>query len=140
MLSAMKTMAQEPEHKHLMLGEDKNTCHRRIQEVKEEHDRFWAQYKRAKQGQREERAVRCRSNLEKNQERYRNAARALERFRAHADELRDKISNSDSEKWIAIWSGWLAEAEAKIDDVEAQLRRLDDWIEGDETRLRELGG
>jgi hypothetical protein len=126
------------EHKLEMLGEDKTACHERIQEVKEEHERFWNQYREAKNARRGERAQRRRDNLEKNREKYRNAASALERFRDKASELRDKISESSSEKWIGIWSGWLSETETKIDDIEAQLRRIDEWIEEDERRLREL--
>jgi hypothetical protein len=126
------------EHKLEMLGEDKKACHERIQEVKEEHERFWSQYRDAKNARRGERAERCRANLEKNREKYRNAANALERFRNKASELRDKISESNSDKWTGIWSGWLSETESKIDDIEDQLRRIDEWIEEDEKRLREL--
>jgi predicted RNase H-like nuclease (RuvC/YqgF family) len=134
---AMKYLS---EHKHEMLGDDKRICYERIQEVKEEHERFWAQYRRSKELRRSERAERCRANLERNRDKYRRTADALERFRDKAEELRDKISSSTSDKWIEIWSGWLSETEAKIDDIESQLRRIDEWIEEDEKRLAELGG
>jgi hypothetical protein len=128
------------EHKLQMLGEDKRACYERLQEIKEEHERFWAQYRNAQSARRGDRAERCRANLEKNREKYRNTAAALERFQSKASELRDKISESTSEKWIGIWSGWLAETESKIDDIEAQLRRIDEWIDEDERRLRDLEG
>ncbi len=127
-------------HKHEMLGEDKKACYQRIREIQEEHERFWAQHKRGIELRKNERAERCRDNLAKNRGKYRHTATALERFRERAAELRGKISSSTSDKWIEIWSGWLSETESKIDDIEAQLRRIDEWIEEDERRLRELGG
>jgi hypothetical protein len=127
------------ENKHEMLGEDKKACHERIQEIKEEQERFWEQYKGARANRSSDRIERCRTNLEKNREKYRKASDALDRCRNRASELRDKISDSTSAKWNEIWSGWLSEAESKSDDIEAQLRRLDQWIEEDERRLRDLG-
>lgn len=135
-----KVMSYFSRHKHEMLGEDKKACYERIQEIKEEHERFWGQYRKAQETRRGDRLERCRANLEKNREKYRNTASALERFRSKASDLRDKISGSTSDKWIGIWSGWLSETENKIDDIESQLRRIDEWIEEDERRLRELGG
>jgi hypothetical protein len=37
-----KVMKYFSEHKNEMLGEDKKMCYERIQEIKEQHERFWA--------------------------------------------------------------------------------------------------
>ncbi|MBK8094691.1 MAG: hypothetical protein IPK32_22660 [Verrucomicrobiaceae bacterium] len=79
------------EHKHEMLGQEKQECHERIQEVKEEHERFWEQNREAKEAKRDERAERCRANLERNREKYEKASGALERLRDKASDLRSKI-------------------------------------------------
>jgi hypothetical protein len=125
-------------NKHEMLGEHKRECHARIQEIKEQHEEFWRDHHQAHEAKKDDRRQHLESNLAKNKEMYHRASAALERFRDKAVELRDKISSSNSDKWTGIWSGWLAETEAKIDDIESQLRRIDSWIEENEEQLRKL--
>ncbi len=120
------------EHKHEMLGEHKKECFDRIQEIKEQHDQFWREHHQAHEARHGDRAQRKEANRVKLREMYRKATDALQRFRDKASELRDKISNSTSDKWTGIWSGWLSETEAKIDDIESQIRRIEGWMEENE--------
>jgi len=133
-----KLMQYFSEHKTEMLPEDKSACHERIQEIKEEHDNFWAKLRESNTTRSADRMERCQSNLEKNRERYRKASEALSRFNDRASELRDKIAETDSEKWSEIWSGWLSETEAKINDIEASISQIEEWIEEDGKRLASL--
>lgn len=135
--------------KHEMLGEHKQQCFERLQEVKESHDLFWRQYKAAHQARHDEKQEQWRSkrreiiagverNLEKNREQLRKATDALRHNRDRADGLRDKIRETRSPKWEGIYETWLAETEAKIDDIENHISRIQGWIEEGERRLREL--
>lgn len=126
------------DHKHEMLGEDKQECFEHMQAIKESHDQFWRDYKIHQQEKRERRQYKARNNLEANYERLRKAANALEHQRDRADELRSQIASTTSTKWEAIWSEWLAEAEEMIDDIEQQIQRIQSWIEEDEQRLGNL--
>jgi hypothetical protein len=140
--AAMKMLSAR---KHEMLGEHKKECFDRFQEIKESHDLFWRRYQEANSARREQyqekrsgMVTRAMANLEKNRDKLRNAVDALERHRARADELREKISTARTEKWESIFETWLSETEAKIDDIEASIRRIHEWIEEDERRLGEL--
>jgi hypothetical protein len=126
------------EHKHEMLGEDKKECYNRIHEIKEQHEQFWSEYRLARDARKDERLQKIEANLSKNRDMYRRTADALQRFRERSSELRAKISTSTSDKWRAIFSGWLSETESKIDDIESQLRRIEGWIEENEEHLRKL--
>lgn len=135
--------------KHEMLGEHKQECFERLQEVKRSHDLFWEQYRSAHQARHAEKQAQWRSkrreiiagverNLEKNREQLRKASDALRHNRNRADDLRDKIRETTSAKWETIFETWLSETEAKIDDIESHITRIQGWIEEGERRLREL--
>ncbi len=122
-------------HKGEMLAEHKRECFDRIQEIRQSHDWWWEQLGRERQGRRAEREARIRANLERNRERYRKAADALERCRERADELRSQIAAAWNPTWAERAEQWLWELEAKCADIEASLRQIEGWIEEDEERL-----
>lgn len=137
--------------KHEMLGEHKQQCFERFQEVKSSHELFWKQHREAHQARHEASQAEWRSkkraiaskieaNLDKNREQFRKTTEALNRNRARADELRGKIRDTTSSKWEGIFETWLAETEAKIDDIERHLNQIQEWIEEGERRLRDLRG
>lgn len=135
--------------KYEMLGEHKQECFERLQEVKRSHDLFWEQYRSAHQARHAEKQTQWRSkrreiiagverNLEKNREQLGKTSDALRHNRNRADELRDKIRETTSAKWEGIFETWLSETEAKIDDIENHMTRIQGWIEEGERRLCEL--
>lgn len=133
------------ENKEKMLGEHKRECFERIVEIQKTHDEWWSRYREAREQAKEaweerrrERRERIRTNIEKNRKNLAKAAHALERQREHASDHRSKIAETTSDKWSPIYEDWLAEAERKIDDIEASIKRLEGWIEEDEKKLADL--
>lgn len=147
-----EAMAMLRDHKHEMLAEHKQQCFERFQEIKESHEHFWRQYRESRASQqanweakrtqhrqrRAEIAAKIESNRANNCAKRRKALEALARQRSSVDDLREKLSETNSRKWQGIYETWIAEAEVKIDDIESSIRRMDEWIEEDERRLREL--
>lgn len=139
---AMKALSKR---KHEMLSEHKNECFTRIQEVKESHDRFWAEYKGMKARRHNEHSERragmirrLEDDLERNRERLAKSLDALSRQEAHAAELRQKVADSTSAKWLTIHESWLEDAEVKIRDIEASVERIREWLHENERRLADL--
>ncbi|MBT5304978.1 MAG: hypothetical protein HOL31_07850 [Candidatus Scalindua sp.] len=135
-------MRKLSELKHQMIGEHKQECYERIQEIKESHDLFWQQHKEAWETRNHERErnhsgyiARVERNIEKNKERLRKATNALERQQERAREIRSKIRETTSSKWEGIFSEWLSEAESKIDDIESSISQISDWIDEDQRKL-----
>lgn len=135
-------MRKLSELKHQMIGEHKQECYARIQEIKESHDLFWQQHKEAWDARKHERErnhseyiARVERNIEKNKERLRKASNALERQQERAQDIRSKIRETSSEKWEGIFSEWLSEAESKIDDIESSISQISGWIDEDERKL-----
>lgn len=123
------------ENKERMLGEHKQECFQRIQEVRKAQDAWWEHLKQRTTEQRTEREERARRNLEKNYERHRKATEALAQYRTKADELRDKISTAWNEDWAEGAGQRLSELEDKIQDIERSISQIEDWIREDEGRL-----
>jgi hypothetical protein len=118
-----------------MLGEHKQECFTRIQDVQESHDAWWVHLKQIRSTERRDR---IRSNLEENHERHRKASDALDSYRSRADALRAKIASAWNPSWAEGASERLAEIEEKIEDIEESLERIEDWIQKDEERLEDL--
>lgn len=96
------------DNKHKMLGEHKQECFQRFQEIKEEHELFWSQYKQALSTRSSHARQKIKDNLDKNRDRHSKTMEALSRQIDRADELKDKIRETDSVKWATIWAGWLS--------------------------------
>jgi hypothetical protein len=126
------------DHKHEMLSEHKKDAFERIQVIKEQHDTFWQRQHEAREYRTDDRVRRVKANIEKNQGMLQQAYGALQRHRQKVSEVQEKIDGGSSDKWITIWEGWIAESEAKIEDIETQIRRIEGWIEEGEDELRKL--
>jgi hypothetical protein len=140
------------EAKHEMLGEHKRQCFDAIAEAREANDAWWSSYKRACASRWEERANRhreflakrterrekIRSNLEENRQRFAKAANALGNCRRQIDDLREKIATAWNDSYRDRAGGWLAEELDREADIERNLSRIQEWIEDDERKLREL--
>lgn len=118
-----------------MLGKHKQECFLAIQGMRDIHDAWWKDLKAQRSRAQEKRRQRIQANLQKNIERLNKATEALERQHRRASELRHKIATAWNEDFASRASGWLAEAEAKIADIEASIARCQTWIEEDESRL-----
>lgn len=145
------------EHKAEMFADHKQECFQAIVDAQATHDEYWHRYKaelgrrqaewevrqsehRARQAQWEqrqaERSARIRANIEKNRDGLSKAIGALHRQEARAEEIRDKMRETNSPKWVSIYSEWLSETATKIDDIESSIRRLREWIDEGEQQLR----
>jgi predicted nucleic acid-binding Zn-ribbon protein len=121
-----------------MLGEHKKECFQAIEDMRETHNLWWNDLGRDRSRRKGERRERILSNLEKNRERYRKTADALQRTRAFVDELRDRIAAAWNDNWAADAERRLSDAEDRIRDMEDSLRQIEDWIEEDERQLNDL--
>lgn len=124
------------ENKKDMLGQHKQECFSRIQDVRRSHDSWWDELKRHRNRKHEEFQARVRRNLEKNYERHRKATEALRSCERSADELRGKISSAWNDDWAVDARGWLSDLEDKISDIESSISKIEDWIREDEDKLR----
>lgn len=124
------------EYKHEMMGTDKQECFERIKTTRESHDFWWQELRKRRDRKHEEFRARVRANLERNRERQRRTADALQRHEERARDLRAKIASAWNPDWAAKASGWLSELEAKIRDIEQHLSRIESWILEDEEKLR----
>lgn len=124
------------EHKDEMLGEHKQECFERIQQVRRSHDAWWEDLKRQRENKHEEFQARVRNNLDKNYDRLRKATDALHSCEQSADKLRDDINSAWNADWASQASGWLSELEDKIRDIERSIERIEEWIREDEEKLR----
>ena len=140
------------EAKHEMLGEHKRQCFDAIAEAREANDAWWSSYKRACASRWEEKAERhrqfldsrqerrekARANLESNRQRFAKAADALVHCRRRCDDLRSKIATAWNDKFRDQAETWLAEELDRETDIERSISRIQEWIEQDERKLREL--
>jgi len=140
------------ESKHEMLGEHKRQCFDAIAKAREANDAWWSSYKRACASRREERANRhrqfqerrserrekVRSNLDANRRRVAKAADALSNCRRRIDDLRGKVASAWNDNFRDRAETWLAEEFDRETDIERSISRLQEWIEEDERKLREL--
>jgi hypothetical protein len=140
-----KAMKMLSEYKAEMLPEHKQECFEKFQEIRESHEGFWRQYKGAHEAKvvehrrrRDEIVARIKGNIEKNEQKLREASEALGRQRERAAELREKLSETTSRKWQGIYETWIDEAETKIEDIQSSVRRIEEWIGEDNRRLREF--
>lgn len=124
------------DNKKEMLGEHKQECFSRIQEVRRSQDAWWADLKRHRDRKLESFQSKARTNLEKNYERHRKAIEALRSCERSAEELRDKIASAWNDDWASDARGWLSDLEDKIRDIESSIHRIEDWIQEDEAKLR----
>lgn len=124
------------ERKEEMFGEHKQECFENIKEVKERHDHWWEERRQRNGGKHREFQERIKYNLEKNYARREKAANTLEKIRAHADELRDKIDSAWNDVFKERAMEWLSEEEDKIRNIEEYIEKIESWIEEDEAKLR----
>jgi len=122
--------------KHEMLGEHKQECFDRIQEIRGLHDIWWEHLRNSRSGKHEDTQQRIRTNLEENYERHRKASDALSRLRNHAEELREQITSAWSDDFRERAETWLSETEDKIRDIEQFLEKVEGWIREGEGKLR----
>ena len=113
-----------------------------IWEIRASHQLFWDQHNKAweqrkEEGQRKQAQFkeRTRANIAKNREKLYKAEDGLSRAKDNLSENRDKYYNADTDKWRDIISGWIAESETRIRDIEEYIERLKRWIDGDLGRL-----
>jgi len=123
-------------YKMEMFGEHKQECFQAIGDMRAVHDAWWEMLKGHRSQRQEDFQQRVRANLEKNYERHRKATDALHRVRAHADDLRDKISSAWNDDFRDRATEWLSEAEDKITDIENSIQEIEGWIHEDEQKLR----
>lgn len=144
-------------HKADMLGAHKQECFEAIKEAQATHDEFWERYKaelgrrqseyHERQAERARRQVewdarqqnrndRIRENIDSNREKLSRAISALYRQRERASEIEERLRETASAKWQDIYGQWLAEAYAKISDIEQSIDRIRRWIEEGEQQLR----
>jgi hypothetical protein len=121
--------------KHEMIAKHKKTCFERIQEVRRTHDAIWGVLTLEKPPQKMAFELRVRKNLEKNYERYRKAASALENFQIGAAQLRSIIDSCGNAEETARATARLEETQARIRDIAEGMQKLEKWIEEDERTL-----
>lgn len=123
-------------YKAEMYGEHKQECFQKIQEMRKVHDAWWESLKQQMSKKQADFQARVRANLERNHERHRKAAYALQSHRMRAEELRDRIASAWNEDWKDKAYVWLSELEDKIRDIEDSIERIEGWIREDEEKLR----
>lgn len=104
-----EAMQELSRKKNEMLGEHKQQCYEKIQEIKESHDLFWKHHNEAWEARKRERDTkrleyvnRIERNINNNKDRLRKAIQALERQKDRLSETRDKYYETTSEKWKGI--------------------------------------
>ena len=123
--------------KHAMIAKHKKACFDRIQEIRKTHDATWESLKAIKPKQQTGTKYRSRMNLEANYERYKKAAGALENFRIGRDHIRTFLATCRDPEKAAKAKIQLADTEARIEDIEEGILKLQKWITEDEQNLRE---
>lgn len=139
-------------YKHEMIAEHKAEIHERIVSIRQEHDKFWGQYREYQQekqqiyeqkkkawedgqARRDQAKERIRANIEKNKESLRKAEDALDRQKQHRRKLQDDISSAYSDSFRERAEGWLDECNDKISDIENSIDRIESWIREGKDKL-----
>lgn len=129
--------------KHEMTREHKDAVHERIVDIRESHNLFWEHYygrKAELQEEQEEKSTEARQRvddrIEANEEKLEKAESALIKLKSHIDQLEDLIEGAWNDDFRERQEGYLDEAEAKKDDIEAYIKKLKIWIDEDRDRLR----
>jgi len=128
-----------------MLREHKDECFAYINQMRESHKLFWeargqavAARKQQFDDRRDQIVAKLERNLEGNRERLAKAQTALERVEANIDQLREQISSARSDDFRQRAERWLSEAYEKQESIQESVRRAREWIEQDESRLRDI--
>jgi hypothetical protein len=132
-------------NKHRMLKEHKEECFSRIQEIRATHDHFWGQYKRLREEKqaeskqrRAEIAIRIRGNIRANHDRLAKAQSALERALSNFEANKERLAGARGLEYSERVAGWIAQDEEKVQSISESIVRIREWIEEEETRLRDL--
>jgi hypothetical protein len=123
------------ENKLNMVAHHKNECFIEIQTVRNSHDIWWAELKKGKNQKQQDFVLRIRENIRKNNEKLNKASQVLESLERNRRKLKDEIHTAWNDDFKSRAYGWLAETEAKIEDIKSYLRRLEGWISEDESKL-----
>lgn len=94
------------ENKHQMLREHKDECFERMQEVRQSHDLFWGQYKKAREIRKQEHAkrisgmlARIEGNIASNLERKSKAQYALDRVEENISRLHGMLESARGDEF-----------------------------------------
>lgn len=123
-------------YKNEMIAEHKSEIFEEITRIRKDLDAYWDYYRKEKEQKHHDFIHRTRENIQKNEERLAKATDALHRQHEHRSNLHDQIADARSDDFRDRASGWLAEAEDKISDIEESVKRLEQWIEEDRAKLR----
>jgi hypothetical protein len=123
--------------KHAMIAKHKKVCFDKIQIIRKTHDAAWESHNAEKPKQQTGTKFRARGNLELNYERQKKAANALENFRIGRGHIRTFLVSCNDPVKAAAAKVRLAETEARIQDIEEGIRKLEKWIAEDEQILKE---
>jgi hypothetical protein len=133
------------ENKHQIFSEHKNEVFARIQEVRQSHDAFWGEYRKQNEVKRQEFLeriagvkARIRNNIASNIERREKAVAAYENAVANIDKLNDMYATARGADFQERVAGWLSEAIEKRDSILLSIKRIDEWIEQDRSRLSDI--
>lgn len=123
------------DYKNEMLPEHKQDIFKKMQEIRNIQEEWWEKVRERRVQNRLKFESHVKENLEKNYDRHRSATDALHRIQSNADELRSKIASAWNDEWAERASGWLAEDEDKIRDIEKYIEQIEAWIDEDERKL-----
>jgi hypothetical protein len=133
------------ENKHQMLREHKDECFQRIQEVRQTHDAFWGEYKKARELRQQEHRQKIRDvlariegNISSNQDKKAKAEAALDRAEANISKLNGMLESARSDEHQERVQGWLSEAEEKRASIQESITRIEEWIDQDERRRADI--
>lgn len=133
------------ENKHQMLREHKDECFQRIQEIRATHDAFWGRYKEEREVRQQQYRERIRDvltrveqNISNNRDKRAKAEIALERCEENISKLDDMLGSARSDEHRDRVEGWLSEAREKRASIWESIRRIEEWIEQDETRRSDI--
>jgi hypothetical protein len=117
----------------------------RIQEVRQTHDAFWGEYNKQREVKKQEYReriagvkARVQGNISSNLERREKAVSAYEHSLENIEKLEGMLATARGAEFQERVSGWLSEAIEKRDSILTSIRRIDEWIAQDRSRLSDI--
>jgi hypothetical protein len=133
------------ENKHQIFREHKDEVFARIQEVRQTHDAFWGEYNKQREVKKQEYReriagvkARVQGNISSNLERREKAVSAYEHSLENIEKLEGMLATARGAEFQERVSGWLSEAIEKRDSILTSIRRIDEWIAQDRSRLSDI--
>lgn len=125
-------------YKNDMTIKDKKEVFAELRRIQDCLDSYWKEHKRAREQDRGDRAVQIEVRIQKHNDKLSRLYDAQHRTESNIEKLKNMLSTAQSDEFRDTVSGWLVEAEDKLNDISTSIEKVQGWLDEDREKLSQL--